>query len=103
MIQGKRFSLPRDSSNVCTKGFCSFICSGLLRRADLRQNVRARRNSRISARRSNPKQNPLVVGTNIGTIPKNMLTNFELKQLKPKLDIVKKPENQVHELTDSNV
>ena len=32
-----------------------------------------------------------------------MLTNFELKQLKPKLDIVKKPENQVHELTDSNV
>ena len=32
-----------------------------------------------------------------------MLTNFELKQLKPKLDIVKKPENRVHELTDSNV
>ena len=30
-----------------------------------------------------------------------MLTNFELKQLKPKLDIVKKPENRVHELTDS--
>ena len=41
--------------------------------------------------------------TNIGTILKNMLTNFELKQLKPKLDIVKKPENRVHELTDSNV
>ena len=32
-----------------------------------------------------------------------MLTNFELKQLKRKLDIVKKPENRVHELTDSNV
>ena len=32
-----------------------------------------------------------------------MLTNFKLKQLKPKLDIVKKPENRVHELTDSNV
>ena len=32
-----------------------------------------------------------------------MHTNFELKQLKPKLDIVKKPENRVHELTDSNV
>ena len=32
-----------------------------------------------------------------------MLINFELKQLKPKLDIVKKPENRVHELTDSNV
>ena len=31
------------------------------------------------------------------------LTNFELKRLKPKLDIVKKPENRVHELTDSNV
>ena len=32
-----------------------------------------------------------------------MLTNFELKRLKPKLDIAKKPENRVHELTDSNV
>ena len=31
-----------------------------------------------------------------------MLTNFELKRLKPKLDIVEKPENRVHELTDSN-
>ena len=44
--------------------------------------------------------------TNIGTIPtipKNMPTNFELKRLKPKLDIVKKPKNRVHELTDSNV
>ena len=40
--------------------------------------------------------------TNIGTIPNNMLTNFELKRLKPKLDIAKKPENRVHELTDSN-
>ena len=41
--------------------------------------------------------------TNIGTITKNMPTNFELKRLKPKLDIAKKPENRVHELTDSNV
>ena len=42
--------------------------------------------------------------TNIGTIPKNMPTNFELKRYKPKLDIVEKPENRVHddELTDSN-
>ena len=32
-----------------------------------------------------------------------MLTNFKLDRLKPKLDIVKKPENRVHELTDSNV
>ena len=31
-----------------------------------------------------------------------MPTNFELKQLKPKLDIVDKPENPVHKLTDSN-
>ena len=43
------------------------------------------------------------LSTNIGTILKNMPTNFELKQLKPKLDIVKKPENRMHELTDSNV
>ena len=43
------------------------------------------------------------LSTNIGTILKNMPTNFELKRLKPKLDIVKKPENRVHELTDSNV
>ena len=40
---------------------------------------------------------------NIGTIPNNMPTNFELKRLKPNLDIAKKPENRVHELTDSNV
>ena len=32
-----------------------------------------------------------------------MPTNFQLKQLKLKLDIVKKPETRVHELTDSNV
>ena len=32
-----------------------------------------------------------------------MPTNFELKRLKLKLDIAKKPENRVHELTDSNV
>ena len=43
------------------------------------------------------------MGTNIVTIPNNMPTNFELKQLKPKLDIAKKPENRVHELTDSNI
>ena len=29
-------------------------------------------------------------------------TNFELKRLKLKLDIVEKPENRVHKLTDSN-
>ena len=38
------------------------------------------------------------LATNIGTIPKNMPTNFQLKRLKLKLDIVKKPENRVHEL-----
>ena len=30
-----------------------------------------------------------------------MLTNFELKQLKPKLDIVKKPENRVYKLRET--
>ena len=29
-------------------------------------------------------------------------TNFQLKRLKLKLDIVEKPENWVHKLTDSN-
>ena len=41
--------------------------------------------------------------TNIGNIPKNMPANFQLKQLKLKLDIiVEKPENRLHKLTDSN-
>ena len=31
-----------------------------------------------------------------------MPANFELKRYKPKLDIVEKPENRVHELTDFN-
>ena len=43
-----------NRSNVLTRGFCS----GLLCRADMHQNVRARLNSRISARRSNLEQNP---------------------------------------------
>ena len=42
------------------------------------------------------------LATNIGTIPKNMPTNFQLKRLKLKIDIVEKPENRVHKLTDSN-
>ena len=37
---------------VRTKEFCS----GLLRHADMRQNVRARWDFRMSARRSNPEQ-----------------------------------------------
>ena len=32
-----------------------------------------------------------------------MSSNFQLKRLKLKLDMVEKPENRVHELTDSNV
>ena len=43
------------------------------------------------------------LATNIGTIPKNMSTNFQLKRLKLILSIVEKPENRVHKLTDSNV
>ena len=31
-----------------------------------------------------------------------MPTNFEFKRLKLRLDIVEKPENRVHKLTDSN-
>ena len=42
------------------------------------------------------------LATSMGTIPKNMPTNFQLKRLKLKLDIVEKPENRVHKLTDSN-
>ena len=32
-----------------------------------------------------------------------MSTNFQLKRLKLNLDIVEKPENRVHKLTNSNV
>ena len=32
-----------------------------------------------------------------------MSTNFQIKRLKLNLDIVEKPENRVHKLTDSNV
>ena len=42
------------------------------------------------------------LATNIGTIPKNMPTNFQLQRLNLKLDIVEKHENRVHKLTDSN-
>ena len=49
------------------------------------------------------KQNPWLRPSTIGTISRNMLTNFELKRLKLKLDIVEKAENRVHKLTDSNV
>ena len=38
------------------------------------------------------------LATNIGTIPKNMPHNFQLKRLKLKLDIVNKTENRVYEL-----
>ena len=57
-------------------------------------------NSRISARRW-----AKYLSTKIGTISRNMPTycNFEPKRLKRKLDILKKPENRVHRLTDSNV
>ena len=40
---------------------------------------------------------------NIGTISREMPTNFDRKRLKPKFDIVEKPETRVHRLTDSNV
>ena len=57
--------------------------------------------ARICATKQLPTES---LATNIGTIPKNMPTNFQLKRLKLKLDIVEKPENRsVHKLTDSNV
>ena len=40
-----------------------------------------------------------ILGYNIGTIPKNMSTKFQLKRSKLNLDIVEKPENRVHKLT----
>ena len=44
-----------------------------------------------------------ILGYNIGTIPKNMSTKFQLKRSKLNLDIVEKPENREHKLTDSNI
>ena len=55
--------------------------------------------ARICATKHYPTKS---LATNIGTIPKNMPTNFQPKRLKLKLDIVEKPENRVHKLTDSN-
>ena len=55
------------------------------------------RSSRISVRHRTKS-----LSTNIGTISKNMPTNFDPKQLKLKRDIIEKPENWVHRLTDSN-
>ena len=43
------------------------------------------------------------LATNIGVIARNIPTNFKPERLKPKLDIVEKPENRVHKLTNSNV
>ena len=55
--------------------------------------------ARICATKHYPTES---LAMNIGTIPKNMPTNFQPKRLKLKLDIVEKPENRVHKLTDSN-
>ena len=50
--------------------------SGLLRRADMRQNVRAQDIAHICATKLSGTKS---LNTNIGTIPKNMPNNFELK------------------------
>ena len=90
-----------------------------LRLSILCQIASSRRYARIPARthilahicamkQSRTKSFSTNIGTaTVGTIPfpKNMPTNFELKRFKrlnPKLDIVEKPENRVHKLTDSN-
>ena len=56
--------------------------------------------ARICATKHYPTES---LAMNIETIPKNMPTNFQPKRLKLKLDIVEKPGNRVHKLTDSNV
>ena len=82
----KDFVRDRSVAQICAK-MC--VCAG----------IRATKLSRIS--RSGTKSLSTNIGS--GTIPKNIPTNFELKRLKLKLDIVKKPKNRVHKLTDSNV
>ena len=85
-------------------GFCSGY-SGLLRRADAPKCACAPEFAHVCATKQSDTKS---LSTNIETIPKNVLPILSnelkrVKQLKPKLDIVKKPENRVHELTDSNV
>ena len=69
--------------------FIAQICAKMCVRAGIRAYLRD------PTKQSGTKS----LSTNIGTIPTNMPTNLELKRLKPKLHIVKKPENRVHELT----
>ena len=65
--------------------------------------MHARRNSRIaiSTRGSDAEKNPWLRTLELSQ--RTCLTNFQIKRLKLNLDIVEKPENRVHKLTDSNV
>ena len=71
-------------TNVRSQGFCS----ALLPRVDMREREfrRACTFLRVSTRRSNLEQNPSLRTLELSQ--KNMPTNFQLKQLKLKLDIV---------------
>ena len=71
-------------------------------RRDARIPARTHILARICAMKQSKQSRTKSLATNIRTIPKNMPTNFQLKRLKLKLDIVEKPENRVHKLTDSN-
>ena len=79
--------VPKDFVLDC---FVAQICANYTARTHILAQICATKQSRTKS-----------FSTNIGTIPKNMPTNFELERLKPKLDIFKIPENRVHELTDS--
>ena len=89
-------------SNVRSHGFCLAV----LLRADMRRassGGHAHFRAYLRDEAISVPNKSLSSSTNIETNPKNMPTNFEHKRerLKPKLDNVAKPENQVDKLTDS--
>ena len=71
-----------------------FVCHRLVVQIGTRQNVHAPEFTNI---RATKRRRAKSFATNIGTVLRNMPTNFEPKQSKLKLDIVKKPENRVRE------
>ena len=82
-----------------------FVAKDFARRrvASSRRYARIPARTHILARICATKQSRIEsLATNIGTIPKNVPINFQLKRLKLNLDIVEKPANRVHKLTDSN-
>ena len=72
------------AKDFARRRFLAQICANSGAHAQLLVRICATKQSRTKS-----------LATNIGTIPKNMPTNFEPKLLKPKLDIVEKAENRV--------